>query len=145
MTITRLFGLFLLSFTLTALAGNSDMPDIRTRTNAENYRDRALAYCIATAYKGSPAGQDASFTTSAYLEWTEYDYDRGNQAVDKLTAKYLSLEYTGSDEGYAGAKFNLMKCIDMYHSPELAKQVRKYVANPNWIGDQPPKTKRKKP
>ncbi len=140
---SRLFGLLLLSATLTAIAENSERSEIANRTNAVNYKDRALAYCITSAYEGSPAGKDASFTTSIYLEWTYYDLEKGNQAVDKLTNKYLRRKYYGTEEGYAGAKFDLLKCIDMYHSLELEQQVRKYVGNPNGVGTDPPKKKRK--
>ena len=109
------------------------------RTNAENYKDRALAACIAAAYKGSPAGRDAGITKSAFLEWTYYDDDQGNPAVDQLVAKYLRRDYSNPVEGYAGAKFDLLKCLDMYDSRELDEQVRKYVPHPNWVGDEPPK------
>lgn len=122
---------------LPAAAGQSAITAIG-RTNAENYKDRALAACIATAYKGSPAGKDAEITKSAFLEWTYYDDDKGNPAVDQLVAEYLRRDYSNPVEGYAGAKFDLLKCLDMYHSRELDEQVRKYVPHPNWVGDEPP-------
>lgn len=113
-----------------------------TRNNATNFKDRALAYCIAQAYKDSPAGQDASKTGGAFLEWTYYDL-AANSAIDALIAKYLRRDYTNPLEGYAGAKFDLLKCTDMYHSSELAGLVRKYVPHPDWIGDKPPARRRK--
>lgn len=45
-------------------------------------------------------------------------------------------------EGYVGARFDLLKCLDMYHSEELDAQVRKYVARPDWVGDKPDRRKR---
>ena len=107
------------------------------RTNAENYKDRALSACLSTAYKGSLAGEDADITKSAFLEWTYYDDDKGNPATDQLVEKYLRRDYSNPAEGYAGAKFNLLKCLDMYHSQELDDQVRKYVPHPDLIGDKP--------
>jgi len=45
--------------------------------------------------------------------------------------------------GVAGARFDLLKCIDMRHSRELDEQVRKYVPHPDWIGDKPNRKKGK--
>ncbi|MEK6354432.1 MAG: T6SS amidase immunity protein Tai4 family protein [Burkholderia cenocepacia] len=53
------------------------------RTNAENYKDRALAACLSIAYRGSPAGKDAEMTKSAFLEWTYYDDEKGDPAVEQ--------------------------------------------------------------
>ncbi|WP_232427623.1 type VI secretion system amidase immunity protein Tai4 [Burkholderia ubonensis] len=113
------------------------------RTNAENFKDRALAACLSVAYQGSPAGQDADITKSAFLEWTYYDEDRGDRAVDQLVKRFLRRDYANSVEGYAGAAFDLLKCLDLYHSPELDEQVRRYVPHPAWIGDKPAGPRRK--
>jgi len=135
-------AIFLLGLSLPVFAGESTITAV-TRTNGVNYKDRALAFCISDAYKGSSAGEDANITMSAFLEWTYYDFKNGDQAVDQLVEKYLQLNYSNPVEGYAGAKFNLLKCLDMYHSQELDDQVRKYVPHPDWIGDKPAKRKRK--
>lgn len=42
-------------YTMHVFAGDSVMA--LKRTNAENYKDRALAACISAAYNGSPAGE----------------------------------------------------------------------------------------
>jgi hypothetical protein len=142
MTIARaIAAIMLLSSSSSALAGESQVMAVY-RNNATNYKDRALAACISEAYKGSPAGQDASKTFGVSLEWTYYDLEKGNPAVDKLVNKYLRRDYSLPFEGCAGAKFDLLKCLDMYHSKELDEQVRKYVSHPNWIGDKPPRHKR---
>ncbi|WP_231716666.1 type VI secretion system amidase immunity protein Tai4 [Burkholderia ubonensis] len=107
------------------------------RTNAENYKDRALAACLSVAYQGSPAGKDANITKSAFLEWTYYDEGKGDRAVDQLVERFLRRDYTNPVEGYAGATFDLLKCLGLYHSPELDEQVRRYVPHPAWIGDKP--------
>lgn len=126
---------FLLFTALTATA--ADSITATRRTNAENYKDRALASCIAAAYKGSSAGEDAAITRSAFLEWTYYDDDKGNPATEQLVENYLQRDYSNPMEGYAGARFDLLKCIDMYHSKDLKEQVRRYVPHPGWIGDKP--------
>ncbi|AMP39028.1 hypothetical protein CJO78_01590 [Ralstonia solanacearum] len=124
---------------LTAMA--ADSITATRRTNAENYKDRALAACLSAAYKGSEAGVDADVTKNVFLEWTYYDEDKGNRATDQLVETYLRRDYANPMEGYAGAKFELLKCLDMYHSQELDEQVRKFVPHPNWVGDKPPKQK----
>ncbi|NHZ98575.1 T6SS amidase immunity protein Tai4 family protein [Massilia sp. CCM 8734] len=115
MKIALAFAALLLSLSLPAVAGQSTITAI-SRTNAENYKDRALAACIAEAYKGSPAGEDTSITTSVFLDWTNYDLDEGNPATERLTEKYLRRDYSKPFEGYVGAEFKLLKCLDMYHS-----------------------------
>ena len=120
-----------------AVASAADSIMAIHRTNADNYKDRALAACLAVAYQGSQAGEDADITKSVFLEWTYYDEDKGNQATDQLVEKYLSRNYSTPVEGYAKAEFRLLKCLDMYHSQDLNEQMRKYVPHPNWIGDKP--------
>jgi Type VI secretion system (T6SS), amidase immunity protein len=73
---------------------------------------------------------------------TDFD-DKGNKALDQLVEKYLRRDYSNPMEGYVDAKFKLLKCIDMYHSGELAELVRKYAPHPEWIGDKPAKRKHK--
>lgn len=107
------------------------------RTNAENYKDRALVSCIAAAYQGTPAGKDAAISKAAFVEWAYYDDDKGNPAVDQLIEEYLKRDYSNPVEGYAGARFDALKCVDMYRSAELDGQVRKYVPHPDWLGDKP--------
>lgn len=124
-----------------AHAGTDDVMAV-TRNNATNFKDRALAYCIAQAYKGSPAGEDATKTGGIFLDWTYYDLDANSQ-IDALIAKFLRRDYSTPVEGYADAKFALLKCIDMYHSPELGELVRKFIPHPSWIGNKPSRKKRK--
>lgn len=142
MNVARALAVLGLCWSLSAAAGESTITAVG-RTNAVNYKDRALAACISEAYKGSPAGDDANITQSAFLEWTYYDDENGDPAVDRLVEKYLHRDYSNPVEGYAGARLDLLKCLDMYHSQELDEQIRKYVPRPNWIGNRPPKRKRK--
>ena len=128
-------------FSAIAHAGTDQVMAI-TRDNATNFKDRALAYCIAQAYKDSPAGEDAAKTGGAFLDWTYFDFDAIAQ-IDALIAKYLRRDYNTPVEGYAEAKFALLKCIDMYHGPELDTLVQEYVPNPSWIGDKPTATQGK--
>lgn len=142
MTRTLCTAVLLFLSTLTASATAGDTVTATQRTNAENFKDRALGACISSAYDGSPAGKDASITTSVFLEWTYYDFERANPAVEDLAEKYLRRNYANPVEGYAGAEFKLLKCLDMYHSKDLNDLVRRYVPHPSWIGDKPSKKKR---
>lgn len=131
--------MFALCFASTIAGAGKDNVMAPTRNNATNYKDRALAYCVAQAYKNTPAEEDAQTTGAVFLDWTYYDLD-ANPEINALIDKYLGRDYSNPFEGYEKAKFNMLKCIDMYHSKELEQQVRKYVAHPNWIGDKPPHT-----
>jgi hypothetical protein len=124
-----------------AYAGNDQVMAV-FKNNATNFKDRALAFCIAQAYGDSPAGRDAGKTSSVYLDLTQFDLD-SNTKLFALINKYLGRDYYLPFEGYEDAKFDLLKCIDMYHSPELDALVRKYVSHPTWIGNNPPENRRK--
>ena len=123
-----------------ASAAEPEQAGMRSRTNGQNFKDRALAACIATAYEGSPSGKDASQSTGAFLEWTYFDLEQ-EPALDALIAKYLARTYVGSPEGYADARFELLKCIDLYHGPELEQLMHKAVPHPGWVGSAPRKPK----
>lgn len=141
MTFARSLGIILLCSPLAAVA--ADSVSAPRRTNAQNYKDRALASCLSAAYKGTPAGDDADITKSIFLNWTYYDDTKGNPATDRLVEDYLRRDYSNPFEGYRGAKFDLLKCLDMYHSRELEDQVRKHVPHPDWVGDRPARRKRR--
>jgi hypothetical protein len=128
--------LAIMSLCSAAAQAGTDQVMAVTRNNATNFKDRALAYCVAQAYKDSPAGQDATKTGAVFLDFTYYSLD-ANPEIDALIGKYLRRDYSTPFEGYADAKFALLKCIDMYHGPELNQLVRKYVPHPDWIGDKP--------
>ncbi|MDR2924627.1 MAG: type VI secretion system amidase immunity protein Tai4 [Azoarcus sp.] len=113
------------------------------RNNATNFKDRALAFCIAKAYKDTPTVElDARKTGGFYLEKTYFDLD-ADPKMNALIDKYLRYDYRMPIEGFVDAKFDLLKCIDMYHSLELDELVRKYVPHPDWIGNKPPENRRK--
>lgn len=101
-----------------------------TRSYAQNYKDMALAFCIAKAYAISPsANADAMATTGGLNEWTHYDVDASTSQLEKLIDNYLARNYL-SIQGEK-VKLNLLKCIDLYHSKELAALTKRYVSRPN--------------
>ena len=109
---------------------NDHMTAAASRTYAQNYKDMALAYCIAKAYSDDPqANKDATATAGGLDQWTNYDAEDGATAIPDLVKKYLSRHYA-SIHGEK-IKLDLLKCIDMYHSKDLEKLVTKYVQKPN--------------
>lgn len=59
-------------------AAAADSIDATQRANAENYKDRALAACISTAYKGTSAGNDAD------VDLPLHDRTRGHASVGEV-------------------------------------------------------------
>jgi len=115
------------------------MTDAPSRTYAQNYKDSALAFCIAKAYQAEPrAKADAVATAGGLDTWTSYDLENSTGEIPKLVERYLAREYS-SKQG-PDTRLDLMKCIDMYHGKELAALVKKYVLQPThtYNQDNPP-------
>lgn len=109
-----------------------------TRSYAQNYKDMALAFCISKAYAtSSSANADAMATADGLDQWTNYDADASTGQLEKLVHNYLARNYL-SIEG-ENVKLNLLKCIDLYHSKELAALTKRYVqkANHSYRQDNP--------
>ncbi|SCB87848.1 Type VI secretion system (T6SS), amidase immunity protein [Kosakonia oryzendophytica] len=134
----KLFVVLLTVLSFSAVAADAQRPDAASRTYAQNYKDAALALCVAKAYASEPgASKDAAASASGLDNWSEYDAEKGAGKMGELVDKYLAREYhshQGND-----VKLNLMKCIDMYHSAGLEQQVRDYVPHPkrSWMQDNP--------
>jgi len=117
---------------------NAQLPDAANRSYAQNYKDKVLAACIATAYKGTKdVSRDATYTASALNEWGRYDIDGSTGKMEEIISQFLSRPYHSihSEEVH----LNLLKCIDLYHSKELEAQVKLYVSNPtgSFLKDNP--------
>jgi hypothetical protein len=92
-----------------------------------------LADCIATAYKSEPeAAQDAGSSASALMDWTYFDLEQAPQAGRTLVDQFLAHDYHNPlvESERKGVRFELLKCLDLYHSKELDSQVRQLVINP---------------
>jgi hypothetical protein len=115
------------------MAGAADSPQADTRTNAQNYKDMVLATCVANAYKGDKhAATDAGSSVSALRDWTEYDWEKAPDEIKSSVDKYLARDYRNPlvEAEIKGVRFDLLKCLDLYHSDELDKQVKRLVINP---------------
>lgn len=107
-------------------------PEAANRTFASNYKDMALATCLATAYKDA-AASDAGSAAAALREWTEYDMEKSPEQVKALVDQYLRRDYgnpIAAAEGRGDIQFSLLKCLDMYHSKALNDQVKRLVYKP---------------
>lgn len=108
-------------------------PQAAARTNGENFKDMLLALCIANAFKGEPAGADASSSFSALRDWTYYDMENSPNAMKALVDRYLARDYHNplAEAEAPGMNFQLLKCLDLYHSEEAWLQMQKFVPNPD--------------
>lgn len=109
-------------------------PHAGERTYATNYRDMALATCITTAYRNSAeVSKDAGSSVSALRDWTYYDLEQAPTAMQALADDYLARDYHNPivESEVKGVRFDLLKCLDLYHSEELEAQVKRLVLNPD--------------
>lgn len=116
-----------------SMAGAADSPQAGARTNAQNYKDMVLATCIANAYKGDKhAATDAGSSVSALRDWTEYDLEKAPDEIKRLVDEYLARDYQNPlvEAEIKGVRFDLLKCLDLYHSDELDSQVERLVIDP---------------
>jgi hypothetical protein len=77
-------------------------------------KDWALSRCVGKISQSPAATDDAYKTAAAYLEKGKAGievYER----MDALVDAYLKRSYQGALKG----DYNTLKCIDLYHGPEL--------------------------
>lgn len=109
-------------------------PQAGGRTYSENYRDMVLASCIATAYKANAeVVKDAGSSVNALRDWTYYDLDQAPYAIRALVNDYLLRDYHNPvvESEIKGVRFDLLKCLDLYHSEELDAQIKQLVFRHN--------------
>lgn len=124
----------LASTALWAAAVPSHAPEAPQRTNAQNYKDIALAECIAMAYGNEPqAAADAGSSAGALIEWSYFDLENAPLPRRQLIEQYLARSYHNplAESERKGLRFDLLKCLDLYHSKALQDQVNQFVAHPD--------------
>ncbi|AUP77025.1 hypothetical protein CWS02_23345 [Enterobacter sp. EA-1] len=90
----KLFVALLTVLSFSAVAADAQRPDAASRTYAQNYKDAALALCVAKAYASEPgASKDAAASASGLDNWSEYDAEKGAGKMGELVDKYLAREY----------------------------------------------------
>lgn len=121
-------------------------PEAGARTYAQNYKDMVLATCIANAYANdSGAAMDAGSSASTLMDWTYFDLEKSPDVSKSLIDRYLARNYHNPlvEAEIKGVRFDFLKCLDLYHSKELAAEVRRLVINPKrtYRQDNPPRQK----
>jgi hypothetical protein len=110
-----------------------DSPQAGTRTYSQNYKDMVLAICIANAYKiDQDAFTDAGSSVSALRDWALYDLEKAPDEITALVNSYLARDYHNPlvESEVKGVRFDFLKCLDLYHSEDLDKQVKQLVIHP---------------
>ncbi|AEG71923.1 type VI secretion system amidase immunity protein Tai4 [Ralstonia solanacearum] len=95
-----------------------------------------LATCIANAYRSDKdAAEDAGSSVSALRDWTRCNMEKSPDAVRSLVDRYLARNQANplADAEIKGLRFDFLKCLDLYHSPELAALARRIVIHPGHI------------
>lgn len=108
-------------------------PQAGARTYAQNYKDMALATCIANAYQhDADAAVDAGSSVSALRDWSYYDLEKSPDALNALVTSYLKRDYSNPlvEADRQGLRFDLLKCLDLYHSQELESLTQELVIDP---------------
>ena len=110
-------------------------PETASRSYAQNYKDMALIQCIGIAYKDYPqVKQDIGASASIIFAWSDYDLEESTGKVPELIEQYLARHYelkpNGISERASMPRADLMKCLDMYHGPELETFIKLYVPYP---------------
>ena len=112
--------------------GAPGSPQAHLRPSGQNYKDMMLAKCVSSAYEKEPgAANDAGASAAVMLEWIDLDLDASIDPSNQLLKSWLQRDYQHPlAHQYKNIRFDLLKCIDMYHSKELADQVKRYVSKP---------------
>ncbi len=68
-------------------------------------------------------------------DWTRYNMEKSPDAVRSLVDRYLARNQANplADAEVKGLRFDLLKCLNLYHSPELAALARRIVIHPGHI------------
>lgn len=109
-------------------ARTPETPAAATRSSTSNFKDMVLSICISRSLQGHAAA-DAAGSAHALVEWTRYDAEKAPEEIDRLVNRFLARNYRnplGEHEG-PEAEFNLLKCLDLYHSRELDSLSKRVV------------------
>ena len=95
---------------------------VRVEYSAVEYlQNFALSVCLADGYTSSEAVKDSLAAAGGYSELGSLPFEAYEEA-ESLAKQFLKKKY----ESMTGQQLTLMKCIDLFHSKELALIAKKY-------------------
>lgn len=110
------------------------------RSYKQSFKDEVLAFCISSAYHAYPeVKEDALYTAAAFHSWSRYELEELLHRVPPLVMAYLDKPYREAEQETERAveqspvqpPLQLLKCLDLYHSPELEDLANAYVIDPD--------------
>jgi len=105
----------LLTATLSAPGWAEDPAPATSRyRQKELLKNWALTVCLGNVVKDDADKHDAGVSANAYFQFSHVRVEDFAE-LRKLALQYASRKYSGSVPG----DYNIMKCIDLFHSSEL--------------------------
>lgn len=115
---TRLLSVVLVAALPAAALADRANIEYSSRDLFKNY---ALSSCIADAYDSAQVKLDASTAAAGYLELGEGPLEAYTEAT-VLGREFLARTYLGTKD----TSYNMMKCVDFFHSNELNSLADRY-------------------
>jgi Type VI secretion system (T6SS), amidase immunity protein len=107
---------------LGASAALAEVSPARTASDAVLLRNFAIAQCVRLAYDDPVVQADAGDAVGAYVEFGSVGPEAYEAAL-ALAKTFLARSYPSK----SGGKLQLMKCLDLMNSPELAALVKRHT------------------
>ncbi len=106
----------------TGNAGSAPVQDFRTLTPVQNLKSYALTICLARGFPDNKAlTTETHAAARAYIDFGKFGIDAYNEAA-ALAHRFVAQHY----ESEHGEKLTVLKCLDLFHSKELATLAQKY-------------------
>lgn len=106
----------------------------------QHFKDRVLAMCIAEAYRHEalPA-EDAGRSVTILRQTIQHGEADEEREIFLLIDEYLQRDYFDPITAWQvhGLRFDLMKCLDLYHSEALEHVTQAQVDPPGLMASQP--------
>ncbi|WP_454763041.1 T6SS amidase immunity protein Tai4 family protein [Cupriavidus campinensis] len=119
------------TFVVTAYADGRTSTSAQTTHPLQRFSQRtllknwALSACLARIATSPADRDDAGATASAYLEFGKQPIE-SYDAIRPLIDRFVARKYGSRPEiDTPSSEYNTMKCIDLFHSKELDKLVRR--------------------
>lgn len=106
----------------------------------QNFKDMVLAICIAEAYRHEAQPAKDAGRSAEMLRQSAHDAKPATKReIFLLIDEYLQRDYFDPITAWQvhGLRFNLMKCLDLYHSEALEHVTQAQVDPPGLMASQP--------